>query len=92
MQFYRRVVKVCVLLFFFRVSSADINQMGSFVPLPAPTTAAPPTTLKPPAPSAVDNLLVPRIADGPSVSLNISYKLVQKMKITFLRRCFLLPL
>lgn len=44
----------------------QINQMGSFVPLPAPTTAPPPTTLKPSV-SATDNL-VHKIAEGPSVS------------------------
>ena len=45
------------------------NQMGNFVPLPVPTTTTipPPTTLKPSSPSAIDNL-VPRIAQGPSVS------------------------
>ncbi len=43
--------------------------MGNFVPLPVPTTTTipPPTTLKPSPPSAIDNL-VPRIAEGPSVS------------------------
>ena len=46
-----------------------LNQMGNFVPLPVPTTTTipPPTTLKPSAPRAIDNL-VPRIAEGPSVS------------------------
>jgi hypothetical protein len=45
--------------------------MGNFVPLPTPTTTTipPPTTLKPSAPSAAENL-VPRIAEGPSVSFS----------------------
>ncbi|EFX83192.1 hypothetical protein DAPPUDRAFT_48458, partial [Daphnia pulex] len=44
--------------------------MGNFVPLPTPTTTTipPPTTLKPSAPSAAENL-VPRIAEGPSLRL-----------------------
>jgi hypothetical protein len=51
-----------------------MKQMGNFVPLPTPTTTTipPPTTLKPSAPSAAENL-VPRIAEGPSVSFSFYF-------------------